>query len=137
MYAMSQDKVLPSFFSIRNSKTLALTGGLTVFAIITIIITFFGKEVDNILGFSIFLDSIGMSTSAATLFILRKRKKNEAAITGVWNRWTPLLAAIFVLAYAGIAIAVIIDKPFAALTGVILLLLLTVVYFIFYHKKRL
>lgn len=136
MYAMSRDKVLPDFFSIRNKKTLALTGGLTVFAVITIVITFFGKEVDNILGFSIFLDSIGMSTSAATLFILRKRKKNGQAVTGSWTKWTPLLATIFVLAYAGIAVAVIIDKPFAALTGVILLLILTIVYFVFYHRKK-
>lgn len=136
MYAMSQDKVLPAFFSIRNKKTLALTGGLTVFAIITIVITFFGKEVDNILGFSIFLDSIGMSTSAATLFILRKRKKNGEAVKGMWTKWTPLLAGLFVLSYAGIAIAVIIDKPFAALTGVILLLALTIIYFIFYHRKQ-
>lgn len=136
MYAMSQDKVLPAFFSIRNSKTMALTAGLTVFAIITIIITFLGKGVDNILGFSIFLDSIGMGTSAATIFILRKRKKNEQAVTGAWTKWTPLLASIFVLAYAGIAVAVVIDKPLAALTGVILLLLLTIVYFIFYYKKK-
>lgn len=136
MYAMSQDKVLPAFFSIRNKKTLALTGGLTVFAIITIVITFFGKEVDNILGFSIFLDSIGMSTSAATLFILRKRKKNEEAVKGAWTKWTPLLAGLFVLSYVGIAVAVIIDKPFAALTGVILLLALTIIYFIFYHRKQ-
>ncbi|MBX3256724.1 MAG: APC family permease [Chitinophagaceae bacterium] len=137
MYAMSHDKVLPAFFSIRNSKTLALTGGLTVFSLITIIITFFGKGVDNILGFSIFLDSIGMSTSAATIFVLRYRKKNSENIKGAWTRWTPFLAVIFVLAYAGIAIAVIIDKPFAALTGLILLVILAVVYFIFYHRKHL
>lgn len=136
MYAMSQDNVLPALFSIRNKKTQALSGGLTVFAVITIVITFLGKEVDNILGFSIFLDSIGMSASAATLFILRKRKKNEQAVTGTWTKWTPLLAAIFVLAYAGIAVAVVIDKPFAALTGAILLLLLTIMYFIFYHRKK-
>lgn len=136
MYAMSQDKVLPRFFSLRHSKTQALTGGLTVFACITIIITFFGKEVDNILGFSIFLDSIGMSTSAAALFILRKRKKNEQSVTGAWTKWTPLLAVLFVLSYAGIAVAVIIDKPFAALTGICLLLALAAVYFLFYHKKN-
>ncbi len=136
MYAMSQDKVLPAFFSIRNTKTLALTGGLTVFAAITVVITFFGKGIDNILGFSIFLDSIGMSTSAATIFILRKRKTNEQTVKGAWTKWTPLLAVLFVIAYAGIAVAVIIDKPFAALTGVILLLFLTMIYFIFYHKKK-
>ncbi|MFT3703894.1 MAG: amino acid permease [Agriterribacter sp.] len=136
MYAMSQDKVLPSFFSLRNSKTLALTGGLTVFALITVVITFFGKGVDDILGFSIFLDSIGMSTSAATIFILRKRKKNEALVSASWTRWTPFLAVLFVLSYIGIAIAVIIDKPYAALTGVVLLVTLAAVYFLFYHRKH-
>lgn len=137
MFAMSQDKVLPAFFSTRNSKTLALTGGLTVFSLITIVITFFGKEVDNILGFSIFLDGIGMSTSAATIFVLRHRKKNEAHVKGAWTKWTPVLAGFFVLAYAGIAAAVVMDKPLAALTGVVLLVLLAILYFVFYHRKHL
>lgn len=136
MYAMSEDKVLPKFFSIRHPKTQALTGGLTVFAALTIIITFLGKEIDNILGFTMFLDGIGMSVSAATIFILRKRKKNQSAVTGTWVRWTPFLAGVFVLSYTGIAIAVIIDKPMAALSGVVLLLFFASLYFIFYHKKQ-
>ncbi len=136
MYAMSEDRVLPKFFSIRHPKTQALTGGLTVFAAMTLIITFLGKEIDNILGFTMFLDSIGMSVSAATIFILRKRKKNQNMITGVWTKWTPLLAGIFVLSYTGIAVAVIIDKPMAALTGVVLLLFFALLYFLFYHKKQ-
>lgn len=136
MFAMSEDKVFPSVFSFRHPKTQALVPALTAFAIATVIITFFGKKVDNILGFTMFLDSIGMSTSAAALFYLRKRKLNENSITGIWTKFTPLLAVVFVLSYLGIAIAVIIDKPMAAITGVALLTILALLYLIFYHRKK-
>ncbi len=136
MFAMSEDKVFPKIFSYTNKKTGALVAGLTAFALVTIIITFFGKGVDNILGFSMCLDSIGMSTSAAAIFILRKRKQNQNLITEGWMKYTPVLAGIFVFTYLLIAIAVVIANPQAAVTSVILSLILLVVYYIFYFKKR-
>lgn len=135
MYAMSQDRVFPKLFSYQHPKTGALVTGLLTFSVITIIVTFFGKGVDNILNFTMFLDSIGMSTSAATLFVLRKRKQNEAMITGAWNRFTPLLASFFVFSYFMIAVGVVIKDVQAALIGVGLLALFLAIYFIIYHKK--
>lgn len=136
MYAMSKDKVFPSVFSYQHPKTEALVAGLLSFSLITIIITFFGKGVDNILNFTMFLDSIGMSTSAATLFVLRKRKQNEAMITGAWNRVTPVLAAFFVFSYFMIAVGVVIKDMKAAFIGAGLLALFLLLYFIFYHRKK-
>jgi basic amino acid/polyamine antiporter, APA family len=136
MYAMSNDKVFPSAFSYQHPRTGVLMWGLTAFAAITIIIIFFGKGVDNILGFTMFLDSIGMSTSAATLLILRKRRQGQQAVKGPMQSLTPVLCILFVLAYAAVALAVIIDKPNAALIGMGLLLFFLIIYFIFYHKKR-
>ncbi len=135
MYAMSQDKVFPKVFSYRHPKTEALVAGLASFSLITIIVTFFGKGVDNILNFTMFLDSIGMSTSAATLFILRKRKQNEAMITNTWNKFTPVLAAFFVFSYFMIAVGVVIKDVKAALIGVGLLAIFLSLYYAFYHKK--
>ncbi|MEY3620293.1 MAG: hypothetical protein RLZZ391_659 [Bacteroidota bacterium] len=135
MFAMSEDNVLPKIFQSQNAKTGALVPGLTVFAITTILITFFGKGVDDVLSFSIFLDCLGMSTSAATLFILRKKGQGDAAVTGGLKRWTPILAAIFVLSYAFVAVAVVIDKPYSALTAVILVGIVLVLYRLFYYKK--
>lgn len=135
MYAMSKDKVFPKVFSYQHPKTEALVAGLFSFSLITVIITFFGKGVDNILNFTMFLDSIGMSTSAATLFVLRKRKQNEAMITGAWNRVTPILAAFFVFSYFMIAVGVVIKDVKAALIGTGLLALFLTLYFIFYHRK--
>jgi APA family basic amino acid/polyamine antiporter len=136
MFAMSQDKVFPKLFSYRHPKTEALVPGLAAFSLITVIVTFFGKKVDDILSFTMFLDSIGMSTSAATLFILRKRKQNEAMITGNWNKFTPVLAAFFVFSYFMIAVGVVIKDVKAAFIGVGLLALFLSLYFVFYHKKK-
>ena len=135
MFAMSEDEVLPKLFQKKHSKTEALVPGLTVFAITTILITFFGKGVDDVLSFSIFLDCMGMSTSAATLFILRNKHQGDERVTGILKKWTPILAAIFVMSYAFVAIAVVIDKPYAALTAVILIMIVLILYRLFYYKK--
>jgi APA family basic amino acid/polyamine antiporter len=136
MFAMSEDGVLPKIFQTKHPKTDALVPGLTVFAITTILVTFFGKGVDDVLSFSIFLDCMGMSTSAATLFILRNKHQGDASVTGVIKRWTPIFAGTFVLAYACVAVAVVIDKPYAALTAVALIVIVLILYRIFYYKKQ-
>jgi APA family basic amino acid/polyamine antiporter len=135
MFAMSEDQVLPKLFQKKHPTTEALVPGLTVFAITTILITFFGKGVDDVLSFSIFLDCMGMSTSAATLFILRSKGQGNASVTGALKKWTPILAAIFVLSYAFVAVAVVIDKPYAALTAVCLIVIVLIIYRIYYYKK--
>ncbi|MFM1857968.1 MAG: hypothetical protein RLZ05_1028 [Bacteroidota bacterium] len=131
MYAMSKDGVFPKMFGYRNEKTGAITTSLTVFALTTILVSFFGKGVDPILNFSMFLDSIGMATSAAALFILRKRNVGTASS---WSRYTPVIAVIFVLAYIAIATGVFMKDLNAALTGTGLLVLFLIIYRIFYHK---
>ena len=136
MFAMSVDKVFPKVFSYRSPKTQALVAGLTTFSLIAIVITFFGKGVDNILNFTMFLDSIGMSTSAATIFILRKRKQNQQMITGSWNRFTPFFAAFFVCSYFMVAVGVVIKNIDAALVGIGLLAVLASVYYLFYFKRN-
>jgi APA family basic amino acid/polyamine antiporter len=113
-----------------------LVPALTVYAILTVTIALIGKRVDDVLSVSMFLDCIGMCTSAATIFILRKRKTGEQSVTGGIKKFVPALSAVFVVAYSLVAVAVIIDKPQAALTGTCLLVLFAIVYFIFYHKKK-
>lgn len=133
MYAMSVDKVFPRIFSKRNEKNGALTAGLTVFSIVTIGVSFLGKGVDPILNFSMFLDSIGMASSAAALFILRRRQRTNL---GGFTRYTPFIASVFVLAYAVIATGVFIKDRMAAFTGTGLLALFLLLYFLFYHRKH-
>ena len=76
MYAMSLDGILPAAFKKKEEKKDVLTVSLTVFAAICVIVLFFADRFDQILSFTIFLDSIGMATSAGAIFILRKRTKH-------------------------------------------------------------
>jgi len=135
MFAMSTDKVFPKIFAHMHPRTRALVPGLTVFAGVTILITFFGKGVDNILNFSIFLDCLGFITAAVALLILRKRKIGDEHVKGTFKKIIPIVCVLFVAAYCVVASAVVIDDLKAALTGVALLIFFLVLYFIFYHNK--
>ncbi len=134
MYAMSTDGVLPKLFSYQHPETKALVPGLIAFSVITVAIGFFGKGVDNILGFSIFLDSMGFMTSAIALLILRKRHFNDELVKGSLTKLITVFGVIFILAYSVVATAVVIDNWKAALTGVGLLLLFVGVYFVAVHQ---
>jgi basic amino acid/polyamine antiporter, APA family len=138
MYAMSEDKILPPVFKMKNYRTDVLTVSLSVFAAICIAIVFWAKEFDRILSFSIFLDCFGMILSAATIFILRKKTKHLDG-TGIYKmKLFPLLPLIFIAAYIFVAISIALDyknNHHAALTGLAVLAVFTAVYFLF-HKKQ-
>ncbi|HZH66602.1 MAG TPA: APC family permease [Flavisolibacter sp.] len=111
MYAMSKDGILPAAFSKKNEKRDVLTVGLTAFAVIGIVVLFFMDSFNKILSFTIFLDSIGMATSAATIFILRKRTKHLDG-TGIYKmKLYPLLPLIFIAAYIFVGISIAFDTP--------------------------
>lgn len=135
MFAMSEDGVLPKIFSYQHPKTRALIPGLTAFSVVTVAVTFFGKGVDNILGFSIFLDSMGFVTCALALLILRRRRFNDHLVQGSLTRYMTFICLWFMLAYSMVATAVVLDNWKAALTGVVLLLFFVAVYFSLFHKK--
>lgn len=130
MVAMSKDHVLPAFIQKIHPKTGSYFIALSIFAILTMIIIFIGKGVDNILGFTMFLDSLGMCTAAFTLFILRKRGIGNEFMKGNSNRYVPILASFFVTLYALVAIAVFFKSLFSALTGLILLTIFLTIYFV-------
>jgi len=130
MYAMSKDGILPKAFGRKNEKKDTLTVGLTAFAAIGIVVLFFMDEFNKILSFTIFLDCIGMATSAATIFILRKRTRHLDG-TGIYKmKLYPLLPLIFIAAYIFVGISIAFDTPGLALiaTGVFAAFLL--IYFI-------
>lgn len=138
MFAMSEDGVFPKIFSWTHPRTGAMIPGLTVFALATIMVVFVGRGIDKILGFTMFLDSIGMVTSAATIFILRKRGEGEALVgNALLKRFTPFFAAVFVAGYSAVAVAVVVKDPKSAALGVALLLCFLAIYFWKYHKNHL
>jgi APA family basic amino acid/polyamine antiporter len=71
-----------------------------------------------------------MATSAATIFILRKRTadldETKIYTVGLY----PLLPLIFIAAYIFVAISIFIDRPATALTALAVLAGFTIVYFL-------
>jgi APA family basic amino acid/polyamine antiporter len=136
MYAMSLDGILPAAFKKKDEKKDVLTVSLTVFAAICVIVLFFADRFDQILSFTIFLDSIGMATSAGAIFILRKRTKHLDN-TGIYKmRLYPLMPVLFILTYIFVGTVIAITNPEYAITGTIVLAVFIVLYFIFHKKNK-
>ncbi|MET0466036.1 MAG: APC family permease [Chitinophagaceae bacterium] len=136
MYAMSKDGILPAAFKKKDEKKDVLTVGLTAFAAIGIIVLFFAKSFNEILGFTIFLDSIGMASSAATLFILRKRTKHLDD-KGIYKmKLYPLLPLIFIAAYIFVGISIAVDTPNLALIGTSVFASFLLLYFVIVSYKK-
>ena len=129
MYAMSEDGILPAAFRKKDEKRDVLTVSLTVFAAICIVVLFFANTFDKILSFTIFLDSIGMATSAATIFILRKKTRHLDG-TGIYSmKLYPILPAIFVLAYIFVGTVIAITYPQYAVIGISVFTAFLLLYF--------
>ncbi|MFN8332129.1 MAG: hypothetical protein U0T81_13100 [Saprospiraceae bacterium] len=83
----------------------------------SILTLMFASTFDRILGFVMFLDSVGMVTSAATLFFMRKRKLGEER-SGIYRmKWFPLATIIFITAYLLVCGSIIVNTPHLALMG--------------------
>lgn len=137
MYAMGEDRSLPSVFAKRNEKTGVLTFSLTVFAAICIVILFFMQQFEKILAFTIFLDCFGMILSSATIFWFRKKTKHLDN-TGIYKmKLFPLFPLIFIATYTFVGVSIALDyknNDYAALTGVGVLAVFTALYFLFNKK---
>ena len=130
MYAMSTDGILPSVFQKKDEKKDVLTVSLTVFAAVCVVVLFFAEKFEKILSFTIFLDSIGMATSAATIFILRKRTRHLDG-TGIYSmRLYPVLPVLFIIAYTFVGAMIAVKEPKLALTGISVLAGFILLYFI-------
>ena len=130
MYAMSEDGILPQAFKKKDQKRDVLTVSLTVYALISVVVLFFADTFDKILSFTIFLDSIGMVFSAATIFIIRKRTKHLDTSQIYSMKLFPLMPIIFISAYIFVATSIAIDKPQTAITASAVLAAFLLIFFI-------
>ncbi|ANE52482.1 APC family permease [Flavisolibacter tropicus] len=136
MYAMSTDGILPPAFKKKNEQKDVLTISLTAFAAIGIIVLFFAKTFDKILGFTIFLDCIGMATSAATIFILRKRTRHLDG-TGIYKMAIyPVMPLIFIAAYIFVGISIWVSTPDLAWTAIAVFAAFLLIYFLVMGVKK-
>ncbi|WP_293786789.1 APC family permease [uncultured Pedobacter sp.] len=137
MFAMGEEGALPKIFSSMNKKTEVITISLTVFSLISVVIIFYAKTFDKILNYTIFLESISMASSAATIFILRKRTAHLDKKTIYTVPLYPILPIIFIAAYTFVAFSIYADDQNAALNGLYIFAGFLAIYFIsrWFNKK--
>jgi APA family basic amino acid/polyamine antiporter len=135
MYAMSEEGIMPAAFQKKTVRHDVIVWSLTAFSATIIITLLFSSTVEKIINYTIFLDSIGFATSAATIFILRRRKTGEdhEIYRMKWFPWVPLL---FILAYICVATSIAVDDPASAFYGLLIFAGFFVLYFIVKGGRR-
>lgn len=129
MYAMADDKVLPLVFKKKYGKHQVLVVSLTVFAFLSIWTLLFASTFDRILGFVMFLDSIGMVSSAATIFFMRKNKLGDEISENYRMRFFPLAPILFMVVYGFVCFTIIKNTPHLAGIGAMVFFGFLILYF--------
>jgi APA family basic amino acid/polyamine antiporter len=138
MYAMAEEKALPSFFAKTTKKHGVMVTSLTVFTVLSVFTLFYAKTFDEILNYVIFLDSFGMVFSASTIFFLRKKTAHLNPKDIYTMKLYPLLPLLFVSAYIFVSLSIFFDDPTAATNGMIIFVGFIVIYFLtkFMNKQK-
>ena len=135
MYAMSGEGILPPAFQKKTPRHDVIVYSLTTFSAAIIITLLFSSTVERIINYTIFLDSIGFATSAATLFIMRRRRTGEER--SIYRmKLFPLVPIVFILAYMCVAMSIVLDDPSSALYGALIFACFFILYFILRKIRR-
>jgi len=137
MYAMSDEGVLPAVFKKVSAKRNVIVVSLSAFTALCLVTLFYGKTFDKILDHTIFLDCIGMATSAATIFILRKKAVGENIKDSYRMKLYPLLPLVFITAYLFVGTSIAVNNPGAAWVSALVFAVFFVLYFVlrFFRKS--
>ncbi|MBS7564822.1 amino acid permease [Mucilaginibacter sp. Bleaf8] len=129
-YAMAEDGMLPAKFKHINARTQTQEFGLSFFVAAVLIILCFVTSFEHILNYVMFFDTIGLSTAALSIFMLRKKTKHLDA-TGIYRiKWYPLVPIVFIATYWLVTIFIFIKNPMAALTCMSTFAAGLIIYFI-------
>ncbi len=130
MYAMGEERALPPVFARKNKKTDVMVVSLTTFTTLVLVTLFFAQTFDKILNYTIILECIGTASSAATLFILRKKTAHLDKNTIYTLKWYPLVPVLFILFFVFVGVSIYQDDPSAVMNGIYIFMGFIVVYYI-------
>lgn len=108
-YAMAEDGILPPIFHKVNPKTQVQEFGMSIFVALTLLVLFFVDSFSKLVESVMFFDTIGLSLAALTIFILRKKMKNEDTSEIYTIKWFPLVPLIFIISYWFVTINIVVD----------------------------
>jgi APA family basic amino acid/polyamine antiporter len=112
-FAMAEDGVLPKVFKKMNDQTQVQGFALSVFAVFLILVLLFIDSFKELLNYVMFFDSIGMITSAFTVYLLRKQINNQSSGQQLYQIGfgKNILPALFIITYFTVALSALLDSP--------------------------
>jgi len=134
-YAMAEDGMLPDIFKRVNHKTQAQEFGMSFFVATVLGILFFVSSFGEMLNYAMFFETIGLSTAAIAIFILRKRTRNLNG-TGIYTiKWYPLVPLVFIAVYWFVTISIFMANPKAMLVCLSAFLVGLIIYYLTKMRK--
>lgn len=138
--AMAEDGILPPVFKRVNPKTQVQEAALTFFCAAILLTLAVISSFQKILEHVMFFDSIGFMTAAASIFVLRHRAAKAGEPGDIFKmRGYPVLPALFILVYIGVAVSVFYANPMAAVSGAVLFAAGMPMYYVIQwllHRRR-
>ncbi|MBE9586478.1 amino acid permease [Mucilaginibacter sp. JRF] len=134
-YAMAEDDILPAIFKKINPRTQVQEFGLTFFVLIVLCVLLFVDSFHSIISYVMFFDTIGLSTAALSVFILRK-KTRELKLPGIYStKLYPIIPVIFIITYWLITLFIFMKHPVAAAVCIGIFALGLLIYYITKHRR--
>lgn len=138
MFAMGEEKALPPVFAQKNKRTDVMVVSLSTFTALVLITLFFAQTFDKILNYTIILECIGTASSAATLFILRKKTAHLDKNTIFTLKWYPLVPILFISFFLFVAVSIYQEDPLTVWYGLGIFAIFIFIYFLLklFNKKE-
>jgi len=136
LLAMSEEGVLPAVIARRSRGRGTPTIALCLFVGLALASLFAARTFEVILNYTMFLDSIGMATSAATIFVLRRRTRDLDSSAIYKVRLYPWIPLLFIAAYLFVGASVARQDPSAATRGLGIFALLLVLSLLSRRRRR-
>jgi APA family basic amino acid/polyamine antiporter len=109
-YAMAEDGILPPVFKRINPRTQTQEFGMSFFVGMILLILFFVSSFGQMLDTAMFFETIGLSTAAMAIFILRKRTQ-QLNNNGIYTiKWYPLVPLFFIVVYWFVTLSICVNN---------------------------
>lgn len=120
-YAMAEDRTLPEIFMRVNQRTQAQEFTLVFFTATVLLSLVFLGTFENIVNYVMFVDALSIAVVASTLFVLRKRAKEQnKEHKGYYVPFYPFVPAVFVLFLVFVSMNVLWTNTRSALLGALI-----------------
>jgi basic amino acid/polyamine antiporter, APA family len=135
LFAMAEDRIFPSAFKKVNKRTQVQEVALIAFTLLILLSTLIIETFETLVNYVIIIDSITLSAVAFSIFLLRKKQKDDN-YQGYKLPLYPWLPLIFISFLGFIVYSIFLSQPLIAVQGIALILAGAPIYFLINRFSR-